>query len=38
MRDRRAPPRAVGEGEVKVFLVFHGCMLPEYDAKEGTCK
>ena len=30
------PPRAVGEVEVKVFL--RGYMMPEYDAKEGTCK
>ena len=30
------PPRAVGEGEVKVLL--RGYIVPEYDAKEGTCK
>ena len=32
------PPRAVGEGEVKVLLLLRGYMLPECDAKEGTCK
>jgi len=30
------PPRALGEEEVKVLL--RGSMMPEYDAKEGTCK
>ena len=30
------PPRAVGEEEAKVLL--RGCMMPEYDSKEGTFK
>ena len=32
------PPRAAGEGELKVLLLLRGNMLPEYDAKKGACK
>ena len=32
------PPRAAGEGELKVLLLLRGSMLPEYDAKKGACK
>jgi len=32
------PPRAAGEGEVKVLLLLRGNTLPEYESKEGACK